>query len=205
MNIYVWNNEWLPGENTIAYYPLTSTSTVNDMKTSGTKYNLTNYNNVQFWTYHWVDCANFSGNSMILYNSSNPSISWDFTLNVRCWVNNTSSTVQRVLQIWQFAGQNIYIWVANWYIDWTNLTVSPGQRNNIIYSRSWSSLWLYVNSNWITVSNTVNWTWLYIGRSDGNQFSFYWNISEAIIEDKARTAKEVQNYYNSTKANYWIQ
>ena len=65
MWVYIWNDTWLPNKDTIAYYPLNATTTVNDM--SGNSKTLTN-NNVTFWTYNWVDCANFSG-SQSLYRS----------------------------------------------------------------------------------------------------------------------------------------
>lgn len=33
---------------------------------------------------------------------------------------------------------------------------------------------------------------------------FNWNISQVILEDKTWTATEVEDYYNQTKWNYWI-
>jgi hypothetical protein len=31
-----------------------------------------------------------------------------------------------------------------------------------------------------------------------------WYMSDLIVENKARTAEETANYYNSTKSNYWL-
>ena len=61
--IYIWveyTSPFTPWANTVAYYPLTSSTTVNNQVSGGT--NLTN-SNVVFWVANGVDCATISGNS----------------------------------------------------------------------------------------------------------------------------------------------
>jgi hypothetical protein len=206
-----------PWANTIAYYPLTSTTTVNDI--SGNNRNLTN-NWVQFWEYDWVDCAYFNANSYLIKNWAlftwNPTFTisfyakciWFQQYNGRAyWFIGTGDWVksfwQRIksnvqwhkLQIWWWSNDRDtgYTVDNNWhhivfkysngsgevYVDW-----------NSIYSGTWSPN--------IEDSKTVIW-W-----NPNPSDLFYWYISNFICESKLWTAQEIADYYNQTKANYWL-
>lgn len=66
-----WWGWWTPWANTVAYYPLNSTSQWNDMKGMGTAYNLaTSHTAPTYWTYQWVDCAYFNWSSTEINNDS---------------------------------------------------------------------------------------------------------------------------------------
>ena len=74
-------------------------------------------------------------------------------------------------------------------------------KDNVSYS--------YINWNLIhsqSYSNSAT-SWNLFLNGTGNYSSNYytsWRISELIIENKARTATEISNYYNWTKANYGL-
>lgn len=123
-----WWGWWQPWVNTVAYYPLTSTTTTSDE--SGNWHTLSNHS-VQFWTYNWVDCANCN----IVYSHSNNNISiyvnWVSYYNgwvsyniktgytaIWCWVNYENPV------IWNFSNvifENIW-WTAGEVADYYNQT-----------------------------------------------------------------------------------
>ena len=92
--------EWKPDSNTVAYYPFTSETTTNDMKTSGTKYNLNVNKNITFGNYQGANCA--YGNSANYYSGlrytgstqiiPNQNFTWS------CWIYliNTSTDNPRL-------------------------------------------------------------------------------------------------------------
>ena len=211
-NAYI-GEVWTPTSNTVAYYPLTSTSTVNDM--SGNNRNLTNGWSVTFWTYKWVNCAYFSW-SNYLYNSN--LYSNQNALTVSWWeyyVNN-----------W-FVNSNVFRWWWNLWprhdrdknyalacSPWLSPTVavsSDTQRHHYAFTYSWWSTWtLKFYVDWVLIWTNTSATppsssWIAISRaqnSDGNYFK--WWQSEIIIENSVRDDTKISDYYNLTKSNYWI-
>ena len=204
MNIYVWNNEWLPWENTIAYYPLTSSSTTSDK--SWNNRNLTNYNNVAFWTYAGVNCAYFAGNKMILYNSNFPA-RWTWKRTFSCWMYTTSNNYQTVIAMWNSESTSLFLVIKNGLIDGTSISVSLNQWHNIVYTVWNNTLKMYIDgveqySSSYTVSNTAS---IWLGRvTYAEDKNYLWYLSEVIIESKTWNQSEVLSYYNSTKSNYWL-
>jgi hypothetical protein len=81
-------------------------------------------------------------------------------------------------------------------------------------------IWWTRNSNWdmklylnweyqTTVSNNKtpdysNGEWLYLGLWRLTYYKVNGYFKTLILEDKARTADEITNYYNLTKSNYWL-
>ena len=211
---------WTPGSNTIAYYPLTSSSTIQDK--SWNDRNLINTGSVVFWTYQWVNCAyfNWTSNSQ-LYNTS-ISFSAYPTQTVLVWmyISWTSTSVyQTIYHTWTTAKTGK---LGSWFKYWTWICI-------------WSWYWWYesikswnINGSWHLLVNVTNWTsstqyldwalyqsltnslsytqtWLYIWwaqQSSSERLSWY--ESEFIVESKVRTAQEIQDYYNNTKSNYWL-
>lgn len=216
MNVYIWTSGelknayigevWTPWANTLAYYPLTATTTTNDMKGSWTLYNLENYNNVAFWTYAGVSCASFTWNNMILYYTEFPARwTWDTTMS--CWMYTTSNNQQYVMTYWFEASTALVMQIRNWYIDPNIAPVSLNNWHNIVYSVTNSNLKMYVDGTQVynasyPVSMTKSiWLWRQTFTETNN---YLWYLSEVIIESKWWTQSEVTSYYNSTKANYWI-
>lgn len=223
MSIYLHKvkSRWQPGENTLAYYPLNSTSTVNDMKTSWTKYNLTNYN-ILFGTYQWVDCAYFNSansRSWLYYSWTQIIPSWDFTWNVWMYLISTSTDNPRLCSSYVWwnnywvllnSSWNIVVWSTS-STTWIPTTTGWWHLYTVVWNFSqWSYKW-YVD--WV-LSNTwswtwiSSWTWLNIWWFD-NAWSWSatsdklnWYLSERILENKKWSDDDVMDYYMLTKWDY---
>lgn len=216
-NIYIGEYGWKPWSNTVAYYPLTSETTVNDM--SGNNRNLTN-NNISFWTFNWVDCA---------YNST----SWRY-LSKDLWFkisdNNFTINMWIYKTWWEYAGYAFFWWLesnnksigiwlnstwdfffAFWYDDLlTSSIYSYNTRYNLIctYNTSTKAQKIYVNGQ-LSAERTAT-TWIDLGNTtitlfDSNALNtMYGGISNTIIESTDWTLSQVQDYYSQTKSNYWL-
>lgn len=211
----------VPWANTIAYYPLTSTTTTSDM--SWNNKNLTNYNNVSFWTYQWVSCASFNGSSQYLGLWAKFTL-WN-TYTVLSWYWHTASNVGMVYCQWASSSLYPAFWAWRAYGSWTKIVMHSGSwwNNTWIVSDNSSNnwkwvLWVFVfnngtariyENNTQTVSGSLSapWTWwedfyIWMRRQWYNYFSGL--ISNLIIENKSRTAQEISDYYNLTKSKYWL-
>lgn len=207
-----------PWANTIAYYPLTSTTTVNDM--SGNNYNFTW--SATFWVDEWVDCYQCRSNSNILkndvsllYNKSN------LAVNLRFFQKSQVNRTQLMFKTWDLSAHGrmflYYIWWGHtlsaskyWDDKDTGYSVNAGQWLNLCATYDGSVWKTYINGNLIyswTTSLSIPSSWnTSIGYTTYSSTTEYFNgnMSELILEDKARTAQEISNYYNSTKSNYWL-
>ena len=83
-------------------------------------------------------------------------------------------------------------------------------------------VWYYVTAvqEWNTVKGYLNWvlkwesttrpnqtpTWwsLWAVHETTHSDKYIWYMSDVILEDKARTAQEISDYYDFTKSNYWL-
>lgn len=202
-NAYI-GEVWTPWENTVAYYPLTSTTTVNDQ--SGNNRNLTNYNGVAFGTYAGVDCASFAWNKMILYHSDFPA-RWYGDYTMSCWMYTTSNNQQIVLSHWNADTTGLNMIIKNWYIDPNIAPVTLNTWHHIAYVvESWylkmyvDGVLVYNNPHNVNGSKSL-WIWR---QTYTDTMNYLWYISNVIMESVARTAQEIANYYNNTKNLYWI-
>lgn len=211
----LFSKKWGPNADTIAYYPLNSTTTTNDMKWFWTAYNLIDTasgSGVWFGTAYWVDCAVFSS-IWYLINSINLWAYPELTLNV--WFINYSDYDENgtqnkyVLSIGDTASireSGFTSWyhhircVDTKYKQWQNLCV--------VIKNSWATLyqnWVYENSCSIWWTNpSIVWICIWNNASNpiySNKMQWWW-VSEAIIEKRAWTAEEALNYYNKTKDDH---
>lgn len=224
MAIYMRRKEWWqPWANTLAYRPLKSD--FNDH--SGNEYHLTNLNNATvIQTKDGVSCAYTNGSNAWLYTSAlNASVIWqDFTCSF--YWNSTTWTWVHVA----ISENGAFSW---WNIDinkWQNLlyaeilngstavptltkttTISSWWHNVILTHSSDGETALYydwVLQNTATMYLATDSYW--VGVNYNNQWQpvqiiyYLWWIGEVIIEDKARTAQEVTDYYNNSKSEYWL-
>ena len=218
---------WQPWENTIVYYPLTSTTTVNDM--SGNNRNLTQVDKSTFWTYWGINCVYVSWSSQswlhCLYTIAiTNSVLWTKFTEIFWCKRDTSK------DIWCWMGWLTGAW------DWYNLLINSswnlvneiqnnGSMNNVTYSW-WISAWTrnmvtatYDNwsckiyLNWNSVWSGIYTVWtisiLWIWCRYGTETAWYtyqdnWYLSNYILENKVRTAQEISDYYKNTKKNYWL-
>lgn len=211
----------VPGENTVAYYPLTSTSTVNDM--SGNNRNLTN-NNVTFWTNAGVSCAYFNGSGSLTTTSlTTATMTTNHTISF--WFNRISGewglTTNVPISWWN--GYSMYI-NSNWspHVEVmssggttfnSNYPTNTGTWHLVTYTHNSSNqVVLYVDweqkTSWTKWFGTGNawrlciWAiWFY---NENPKLFYNWYISNFIVENKTRTDQEILDYYNLTKSNYWV-
>jgi hypothetical protein len=54
------------------------------------------------------------------------------------------------------------------------------------------------------LTSSYSFTKILLWRQNSWTNYFQWNLSNCILEDRVWTAEEISDYYNSTKANYWI-
>jgi len=217
--VFLWDTQvrpsgWKPWANTIAYYPLTSTTQWTDQ--SWNWFDLTNWWWVSFGMYGWVDCWYFTGKNCLKTSSWNIINNWQTTFtwlsrmyfidggswNPRLFTNTSQSDGLLVLQNDQ---GKISVWSSGWN---TWLTYQTWWWH--LYAISWDYLaWTF--TGYVDI-NSTSWTWS--GRNYGswlcvwwtNSISdiFNWYMSEVIFENKIRTTQELADYYNQTRANYWI-
>lgn len=214
MWVYIWTQwpERQPWNNTIAYYPLNSTTEYNDM--SWNSYHLTpNGNSITYWDNYvelpWSSNGYFSGSCII------PSI-WPFTINLwanyastsndaHCIQQFTSNTNRTAITI----GCNNSKWFSwwKWTWDWEIAPITIGKRTNIAYVYENWTISFYIDNVPYTQTRTINTSapdYLWIGSwwELSRRWYMHWKISEVIIEDVAWTAQDVEDYYNLTKNLY---
>ena len=220
--VYKKKKWWKPWANTIAYYPLTSTSTVNDM--SGNNLTLTN-NWATFWVYQWVDSSYLNWN-MYYYGISDLQA---FTLN--CWYCLRNMSEHYYLFFWMkmWTGVNTDNWFQLWetngrpwgYGFWVQYMLNNNHNSVNVWTSSadYSTIWTWYNwvvtYDWTTIRVYQNWV---LKNSRATAISgtkntiFIWynstnsqvNLSNAIVENKVWTDTEILSYYNQTKSQYWI-
>lgn len=221
MNIYVWSNEWLPDSNTIAYWKLdwdTSDSSNNWYDLSVKTWSMT-YWTLTSWEKYWI----FNGSTILntsktpswtkgtvsFYVKKNDTSEWAiFVQNVD--TNNSDDYTQ--LSITQ-TSLNLWRW-ANW--EQTNTwsyTMWTSSWHHVVLTQDWTNMNLYID--WVSQTPWNNSSWFnyftcnqlciwWLSRGTQTYTMLNWYLSNVIIENRVRTATQVQWYFNSTKANYWI-
>ena len=211
-NAYIWQYPgwWQPWANTLAYRPLTSD--LNDYSWNNHNFSATSwtysFNNnmctLQRATLSWWSMAGYAGDFTIQAYTTNSSANSGIQLQTDnrwypsvqlyrggddIWFNFVNST--NTARIW--AG-NSYTWTWVHLITWVKtstyvaLYIDGVEQQKVVWSygdmynssQKNCRLWRNVNGSWTAT---------------------YWNI---ILESVARTAQEIADYYNQTKANYWI-
>lgn len=233
--VYLWTTQvrpawwggWQPDANTIAWYPLDSTNTINDKSWNG--YNLTN-SWITFGTNWWVDCANMTS-SVYAYSTNIPLPSWNNARTISYWFYNTS--VIGDTYYLGYGSQNYGQFFApcvsgsnHWFF------MGYGSTSNYDYYTSLQlttgSWWLYTITMWDwylkfyynwNLVDSVSWrtynttavgsTWkltVWCRLSTWAQPEKYinWYMSNLIFENAAWTAQEISDYYDLTKWDYWI-
>jgi len=215
--IMVWDKQvrpyrYNPWANTIAYYPLTASSTVNDI--SWNNLNLTN-TNVTFGSYKWVDCGYFSWSAKLTATYVN---SW-IACTILCWayyIYSWSTAKNQALWRWW---SNFWPYVNNmdtkklvcspWSIG-SNLWTSDSQWKLIAVTYNWSNT-LKMYENWTLVgtnsSATVpTWTTFTVWWDSNETYNgrWIWWISNVIVESGVWEQTKIQDYYNKSKSQYWL-
>jgi hypothetical protein len=226
--IYTEEQEWQPWANTLAYYPLETDT--NDYSWNGR--NMTN-SWITFsdgvWVFNGSSMATVTGSGWNI-NKPNMTIQARFKCNysttnksytiVSRWENSPSSN-SNVCYMMALNYSSGTTYIMSWFAKWSDTSYNPWYfahsiSKNVWYlmtlvNENWNSQKLYLNGTQIASSNVITqqninsiplviWNTYY--RS--NQTYFVGNVSNVILEDKARTAQEISDYYNLTKTNYWL-
>lgn len=211
---------WYPWANTIAYYKFNWN--LND--------ELWNYN----WSWAWTSAYyNISANKQAIElgrintgNISTPlNIAPNTVLFYMRWIDLNATSQDRRQLIWQ---------TTDFEQNWRNFRAIPTQYNSTTILWNWflpSTNYKYTNTsivdtNWhlFTITNwdnsvklycdwvllnTVSWSlsatsWLAIWWNGGWWYRANIYMADLILESKVRTDQEILDYYNQTKANYWL-
>lgn len=209
-----WGGWWQPWANTIAYYPLNSTNTVNDL--SWNNYNLTN-TNTTFGTNAWVSCASFNGSNSKLTATIWTLPQWANARTTSLWVYSQADT-RSIMWYWanrtrywcremMHGNSSEWFGIVCYYIDeysWENI-LDAWTLVTTTYDGDYIKIYINWELQYTSTAYTLETSW---GNFEiGNPYStnyFYWYASNAIIEDKARTAQEIQDYFDQTKSLYGI-
>ena len=209
---------WQPWANTVAYYPLDidfNDATTNERNLTNTWATIT--------TFNWVSCAYYDGSSYSRYNSSYSLPNTWRTVSMwlyipsawgcACHVSNITSSGPRpagLWIVWSSSNYGVVTWMST-YIE-ANYTWWP-RWINLICTQEWSIVKMYVDWQYSvqSTSRATTWSWypaewwmIWWTNKPTPDNLFTWYISRVILEDKARTAQEVLDYYNLTKSNYWL-
>lgn len=219
----VWPEEWRkPWANTVAYRPLNSTTTVNDM--SGNGYNLTQTGGI-FGVYNDVDCF-YTGYLSLTSAPLIPIGDADRTISLWVCPDNYSSSYERpifgygnatgtqVLRIYE--GTNGKYSAALSYITgmaWPDITTWKRALltlvvNDVGYPGFFVDGVLVASgttqASTAEISSSYPLRLMRRNNSTSASYQVRWCLSEVIIENVAWSVDEVAAYYNSTKSNYWI-
>lgn len=219
-HVYIWEYSeqptpggWQPWPNTVAYFPLTSTTTYYDQTENE---NNLDGGSATYWVYQGIDCAYFNRSDAI-YGT----VAWNIfstdprTFSCRCYLtsisgewdifgigrNGTHNAFQLYYSDWNIWVRTYYddatvSWVSPYLNRWINMVGTYDGNGHVIAYVNWTQL---ASSN-ITIDTYSSDT--YIGRFLTN-WIIGW-VSNAIIEDVAWSASDVANYFNATKWDYGV-
>lgn len=230
--IYIWVDEqrYEPNANTVLYIPFNEEYWATDQ--SWNSYTVTSW--FTLWTYNNVYCArNTNANNTIqTWITYNTQHQWNgiftnpYTVNVWMYIESKPSSNYISWISWFLSGGNYpqhNIWMQTFTAN------SNAVRN--INTSYWINYWNWVNvvctvspaTSWYNYSLYLNWVFqatVNPGLSGTPSWNHYINYikqgttswstavgtcySEYILENKARTAQEVSDYYNMTKSNYGL-
>ena len=184
-------------------------------------------------TQKWVSCYQvWSSWGMALWTSAASWLkSWWNYATISCWVYRPTNPSWSNRSFFEFAVQNVMhsqmaivswssqlrvnlnwsgvnIWLYTWNSDWCLVTYVINNGTVTIYLNDWTSKYSWTHSNWWWGSWSISsqqWVNLFAPRNWINAWeAFNWYVSNLIVENKSRTADDVANYYNRSKANYWL-
>lgn len=220
-----WWEWWKPWANTIAYFPLEKNSNEASWKIATATDNSVNYSMI--W---WVKCANatsstwYIGITTSIFDDSSvwteQTISFWMYLNALPWwtSNRVFEFERKDRYSFYFLARSNNVYRYEWNDAWSTIDVNIS--NDDIWKWNYFTLvnsasWKYIYKNWVQI-----WTWTWVSRPRWNRVvegeqannilnsrsvngGLNWWLRELIFENKVRTAQEIQDYYNNTKANYW--
>lgn len=228
-NAYIgeYVNEWTPdASRTLLYLKLENNVTDSSWNSVSV-----NSSGISYWTAgdkYYAQLTSTSGYIRPTATLAQQIWTWDFTVSFFMYLVS-NSTWEASWMFWDWYDSwsprpwiciRVYTdWDFAWMDDWNgaNQVKTPCSKNTWHYQtyvrKNWvcycyldgAFVWQH-NHSWNLASPWVNKFYI-LNRSDYSpqRWSSTWaRISEVIFENVAWTADDVQNYYNSTKSNYWL-
>lgn len=199
MAIYMWREwQWQPWANTIAYYPLHED--IDD----------------EVWNYPWTSgAATFSNNMATITTSLRrtwtwfQNNSWDFTI-CAWWICSPTEIMfkwdgnRNASLVISFSADHMWIqYYSSWWKTFET-TWTLGNIYNIIGVKKSGTLYVYINGTLAGSLSAPNYPWYSWSSWDTAQIAQGNICADVIIESVPWTATEIADYYNQTKANYWL-
>ena len=222
--------KWTPWANTFGYYTFDNQNASQITDFSGNNRNLTWWTMPSYTLVGGSNYAgNYTNvSSGVAPSLSYSTLGWNFTMLVwvkptassqsyaSCLHGNTSGNLfQQKALIWNYNS-----WKFEYYDSWKNNWTSFTYRTEILSGVSLNTWHLigysHTNSGWTSTIQVYGdgVTWNSVNSiTTSVSFSLYlwssnagdrlkWQIWECVVENRVRTAQEVADYYNQTKATY---
>ena len=204
MGVYLWTDTaYIPTANTIAYYPFSSdgldvtwNTTISNTWTQDWLWR--KFTSSSALTYTWtIQYVNMWIKINSYYTSGNPS--WVCVINnIWTWYytrHNSDTNLRKKIFVWSDSSFNIWGSVSFAPTAWTWHNISYWHDGaKTIYSID-GVTWTLYNWKWYNFE-----TWFNIVGSRPPDAVF----SNLIIENVCWSSQDILNYYNQTKATYWI-
>ena len=224
MGVYLWVDQQKrePWANTVAYRPLES-----DAKDhSGNWYNLgltydTSTWRITYMTRLGVQCAYSPWKAYFYSNTAALPSGWN-ARTVSLWYSGSSGSWQEsLLAYWNVGGSGAWfdIYLYNWWVRFSDVA-NPVSTGITPASNTWTLVTItydatnhtrvYVNGEQKGTNSTTRTTnsvsasypFRLFARNDSTNYTFSWYLSNVIVENVARTAEKVAEYYNLMKPFY---
>lgn len=207
-NDYSWNGHDLSNTGTVTY----TTQLANG-----------NYVATRTWAVEWVmSCfyTQFNYTNVPLTMVGWCRTSWNWTSSYywpnkwMLWYSDNNSNGNVIKTAHGTNGYYIYVDSSpqSWVDAESSSSYADGNRHCMIwvFDTTWVALYVddmttpVCSGSTATTGTTCTWTLMIWGMSNQSYYSFNWDMSEFIMEDKARTEQERTQYFNLMKWNYWI-
>lgn len=199
INDHSWNNNHLTWAWTVAYSQV-GWATINSYNTTSSSNYL--YSTSITWMVSWNGA---STQSMWLYFDGTVNSQADSNIYM-IWQSGTSDYMRNLLT--QMYTRDVRI-SQRGSASWTMFSLQDNTWHHIVITYDGTKFNCYLNWNkqgeW-TKSIDTHWSDLYLMNASWESWKnwIYSNMSDVILENKARTAQEISDYYDLTKGNYWI-
>lgn len=205
-NAYIGEWIWKPWANTLAYYPFSSNATDQTGNTTlgwswvqdGLGYRPSTGGALQAqssdilrYTNFWLKVNSFSGSIVGMWTNVDEqgnSAAGGY------YIRHNSSTYN----------QKMYVWVGNDFLLWASTSRNPTAW--VWYNVSWGrdgNKWIFSVNGVVTTLYNQNTGW---SINEHTAFFDTWDyvVSKLIVENTVRSDSKIADYYNQTRADYWL-
>ena len=220
MAIYMWRDvqEREPTSDTYTYLPLTATDQITNYGTSW-EFRSVHSTTLSFWVYDGVDCLRLNNNGTVYKETFRDG---SFTALLRIRPSSTSAG-------YCFGVSDIRVRINNGSLVVTSINTSGSFVTTTVASNLSASVRYLIIITYEKTATTGNWTLvcdikgasvdtqqtavqrnssrssnMCVGNYVSSTSGFFWLVSSFIIEDKVWTEQDKNNYYITTKWNYWL-